>query len=112
MIQKRQPAQSVKKYAKAKSHEKLSCRGDKLAPTTLKAMPSTPRSKDNPAKRLRSKYSPSGVGTTWERSLISLRPPVLLQVSFPLVCPDRRDVPAAHQPRSCSGCAAMRADNK
>src|SRR4051812_15908003 len=111
MIQKKEPAIRVKKNANAKSHEKLNwCRYQK-APTTQSPKlinPTMARRNEKPANRLASRYSPSGTGTTSERSLISLGPPVSAQLWSPRACPNPRDALTARRLRWHSGFAAAR----
>ena len=72
---------------KPNSQEKLNCSGDDEradhAEQRARQQRRPPAASDKPLNRLVSKYSPSGVGTIWERSLISLAPPGWLQVSAP-----------------------------
>src|SRR5450755_1665279 len=115
MIQKKQPARSVKKKAKAKSHEKLNWWRLTKAPTAQSAKlnkPTTANSNDKPAKRFVSKYSPSGTGTKSERSLIFLAPPASARLWFPPVCSVLRGVPEAHPLPWRFGCVATRGDRR
>src|SRR6266571_1697769 len=98
MVQKKQPAQRVKKKPNAKSQEKLSCLGSIAAPAPQSASATnaiTPSRMDRPVKRLLSKYSPSGVGTVCKRSLI--------------VCPIGRDGPPEHPQSPHVDCAVRHA---
>src|SRR5438552_10048853 len=106
MIQKKQPARIVKKKAKANSHEKLNCSRLTTAPTTQSprlSKPTTASNNDKPGKRFASKYSPSGTGTTSERSLIFLAPPVSVRFEPPSV---PRGAPAVYPPRWRFDCVA------